>query len=182
MEKNNAKFPLLVMAGGMGSRMDFPDKGILMFHGNTLIDRGVNMLKDYTKNVFIATSDNTRITKEYYGNKYKIIETGGHGYSTDLSSVLGKIGVYPIIVIPSDLYISHESVIQRFMNEALHRNSGIVSMLIGGLFCGLSIFFSNPESVEEDKFYYVNFTERDAFNINTKIDYYLLLNRAERMK
>ena len=182
MEKNNVKLPILVMAGGIGSRMDFPDKGILMFHGKTLIDRSLNMLKDNTKNVFIATSEKTKITKEYYENRYRIIETDGHGYSMDLSSVLGKIGVYPIMVIPSDLYISHESVIQRFMNEALHRNSGIVSMLIGGLFCGLSIFFSNPENVEEDKFYYVNFTERDAYNINTKIDYYLLLNRTESMK
>lgn len=180
MERNNVRLPLLIMAGGMGSRMDFPDKGILMFHGKTLIDRSVNMLKDYTKNVFIATSENTKITKEYYGKKYSVIETGGHGYSKDLAGAIEKIGVYPMITIPSDLYISHESVIDRFMNEALHRNSGIVSMLIGGLFCGLSIFFSNPENVDEDKFYYVNFTERDAYNINTKVDYYLLLNRTER--
>ena len=180
MAENNGKLPLLIMAGGVGSRIDFPDKGILMFHGQTLIDRSTGMLKDYVKNVFIATSPNTVITTEYYNKKYAIIETEGKGYSKDLSDSLRKIGLFPILVIPSDLYISHEAVIHRFMNEALHRKTGIVSMLIGGLFCGFSLFFSTPEMVEEDKFYYVNFTERDAYNINTKVDYYLLLNRTEK--
>ncbi|MCL4350204.1 MAG: NTP transferase domain-containing protein [Candidatus Thermoplasmatota archaeon] len=180
MEKNSdsGKFPMLIMAGGTGSRMDFPDKGILMVKGKTLIDRNVDLLSQYTENAFIATTKSTVITKEYYYGKFPVLETEGRGYSEDLSDALSKIGTYPILVVPSDLYIYHPEVVNRFMKEALYRKKGVVSMLIGGIFSGFSLYFSKPQDVDEDHFYYINFTERDACNVNTRVDYYLLLNKS----
>ncbi|MCI2413506.1 MAG: NTP transferase domain-containing protein, partial [Cuniculiplasma sp.] len=77
MEKNDGKLPLVIMSGGTGSRMNMPDKGLLMIRGETLIGRNLKFLEEVAKPVYLAVTPNTEITEKYYSEKLEIIKTSG---------------------------------------------------------------------------------------------------------
>ncbi len=182
MEKNDGKLPLVIMSGGTGSRMNMPDKGLLMIRGETLIGRNLKFLEEVAKPVYLAVTPNTEITEKYYSEKLEIIKTSGSGYSEDLGKVLKRINAYPIMVIPGDIYFSDQEVVNSFIAFAKKSGRGIVSMLIEGLFCGVSIFFSPPDDVKSEEFQSFDVSEKQAYNVNTVEDFFLILNRLKKQK
>lgn len=180
MEKSEPPFRILVMAGGTGSRMDFPDKGILLIQGQTLIGRNLSMLSAYSDEIYIAVSDKTEITRKVFEGKHEVIETPGRGYSEDLNFCLKKIGRYPVFTIAADLFIEEPDVIKTFLDFANSKGKGIISMLSDGLFCGMSYFFSDPEKIPEDEFFTLDVKGKLVRNINTTIDFFALINRMKR--
>jgi GTP:adenosylcobinamide-phosphate guanylyltransferase len=55
-------------------------------------------------------------------------------------------------------------------------------MLIEGLFCGVSIFFSPPDDVKSEEFQSFDVSEKQAYNVNTVEDFFLILNRLKKQK
>ena len=182
MEKNDGKLPLIIMAGGTGTRMNMPDKGLLMIQGETLIGRNLKILKEKTEPVYLVVTPHTEITEKYYSETLKIIKTTKKGYAEDLGDVLRKVNSYPVMVIPGDIYFSEEEILENFIDTALKIGKGIVSMLVEGLFCGVSLFFSPPDNVKSDDYSSFDVSEKQAYNVNTVEDFFLILNRMKKLK
>ncbi len=182
MEKSEPPFIILVMAGGTGSRMDFPDKGILMVQGKTLIQRNLDILSKYSDKIYISVSDKTGITEKMYRDKYEIIRTPGQGYPSDLEYSMKYMDKYPVLTVASDLYFEDTRVIDEFINFAMSTGKGVVTLLADGLFCGMSIFFSDPEKIGYDDYYNYDAKKRGIRNINTTLDFFALLNKINRKR
>jgi GTP:adenosylcobinamide-phosphate guanylyltransferase len=182
MERNNVEIPLLIMAGGSGTRMNFSDKGLLMVKGETLITRNINMFRHDFKPIYIAISTRTVMTEKYFRDKEKLIETTGEDYTKDISLALKEISMYPLLVLPSDVFIRSADVILNFLDFAKKKGKGISSLLIEGLFCGISIFYGDPTKISADEFYVYNVAEKDVYNINTVEDFFLIINKLKNGK
>lgn len=178
--ENDNKINLLIMAGGTGSRMNLSDKGLLMIRGETLVDRNLKLLEDCVKKVYMAVSPNTEKTANYFKDRVTIIKTAGNDYSTDIGVALEALDSFPVLVMPADIYIRDLTVVTNLIDMAREKGKGITSMLIEGLFCGVSVFMEKPKDVETEDFYGYNVTEKQAYNINTVEDFFLILNRLRK--
>ena len=188
----------LVMAGGKGSRMEFPaPEKLLLKYEKPIIFHVIDSLNDshcFSK-VFAATSSNSPDTKfELEQIGIETLDTSGDGYVNDLNFLLQKMGG-SIFVVSGDLPLLDKEIIQKlvkfntesiwtsFLVSKKFLNSlGLESNLLinyGDIDCvhtGISIInadkIQNLDQVKED--YIILDDKRIAFNLNTKKDYELL--------
>ena len=188
----------LVMAGGRGSRMEFPaPEKLLLEYEKPIIFHVIDSLNDshcFSK-VFAATSPNSPDTKYELGQRgIETLATQGNGYVNDLNFLLQKMDGF-VFVVSGDLPLLDEAIIQKLikLNSGNVRRSFLVSkkflnslglesnLLInsGGIDCvhtGISIInadkIQNLGPVKEN--YIILDDKRIAFNLNTKKDYELL--------
>jgi adenosylcobinamide-phosphate guanylyltransferase len=188
----------LVMAGGRGSRMEFPaPEKLLLEYEKPIIFHVIDSLNEshcFSK-VFAATSPNSPDTKfELKQGGIETLDTQGNGYVNDLNFLLQNMDGF-VFVVSGDLPLldgkiiqklvefSSESVWTSFLVSKEFLNSlGLKSNLLvkcDGVECaysGISIInadkIKNLNSVNED--YIVLDDKRIAFNLNTKEDYELL--------
>ena len=188
----------LVMAGGRGSRMEFPaPEKLLLEYEKPIIFHVIDSLKNshcFSK-VVAATSPNSPNTKrvlEQVG--IETLATPGNGYANDLNSLLQKMDGF-VFVVSGDLPLLDEEIIQKlaeFNSESVWtsflvskeflNSLGLKSNLLvkcDGVECvytGISIInadkIKDSNLVNED--YVILDDERIAFNLNTKEDYELL--------
>ena len=188
----------LVMAGGRGSRMEFPaPEKLLLEYEKPIIFHVIDSLNDsycFSK-VFAATSSNSPDTKfELEQIGIETLDTSGDGYVNDLNFLLQKMGG-SIFVVSGDLPLLDKEIIQKlvkfntesiwtsFLVSKKFLNSlGLESNLLinyGDIDCvhtGISIInadkIQNLDQVKEN--YIILDDKRIAFNLNTKKDYELL--------
>jgi adenosylcobinamide-phosphate guanylyltransferase len=188
----------LVMAGGKGSRMEFPaPEKLLLEYEKPIIFHVIDSLNDsycFSK-VFAATSSNSPDTKyELEQRGIETLDTSGDGYVNDLNFLLQKMGG-SIFVVSGDLPLLDKEIIQKlvkfntesiwtsFLVSKKFLNSlGLESNLLinyGDIDCvhtGISIInadkIQNLDQVKEN--YIILDDKRIAFNLNTKKDYELL--------
>ena len=188
----------LVMAGGRGSRMEFPSpEKLLLEYEKPVIFHVIDSLNDshcFSK-VFAATSPNSPDTKfELERIGVETLDTQGNGYVNDLNFLLQKMDGF-VFVVSGDLPLldeeiilklvefSSESVWTSFLVSKEFLNSlGLESNLLLEYSCvecaytGVSIInadkIKNSNFVNED--YIILDDKRIAFNLNTKEDYELL--------
>ena len=188
----------LVMAGGRGSRMEFPTEKLLLEYEKPLIFHVVDSL-NYShcfSKVFAATSPNSPDTKhELEQRGIETLDTQGNGYVNDLNLLLQKMNGL-VFVTSGDLPLLDEKIIQvitekfnpknvwtsflvskKFLNSlGLESNLLINSGDIDCVHTGISIINSdkiqNLDPVKEN--YIILDDKRIAFNLNTKKDYELL--------
>ena len=188
----------LVMAGGKGSRMEFPaPEKLLLEYEKPIIFHVIDSLNDsycFSK-VFAATSSNSPDTKyELEQRGIETLDTSGDGYVNDLNFLLQKMGG-SVFVVSGDLPLLDKEIIQKlvkfntesiwtsFLVSKKFLNSlGLESNLLinyGDIDCvhtGISIInadkIQNLDQVKED--YIILDDKRIAFNLNTKKDYELL--------
>ena len=188
----------LVMAGGRGSRMEFPaPEKLLLEYEKPIIFHVIDSLNDshcFSK-VFAATSQNSPDTKyELEQRGIETLDTQGNGYVNDLNFLLQKMDGF-VFVVSGDLPLLDEAIIQKL----IELNSGNVwtSFLVSkkflnylGLKSNLLINYDNIDCVHTgisivnaDKIqnldpvkenYIILDDKRIAFNLNTKKDYELL--------
>ena len=188
----------LVMAGGKGSRMEFPaPEKLLLEYEKPIIFHVIDSLNDshcFSK-VFAATSPNSPDTKyELEQRGIETLDTQGNGYVNDLNFLLQKMDGF-VFVVSGDLPLLDEAIIQKL----IELNSGNVwtSFLVSkkflnhlGLKSNLLINYDNIDCVHTgisivnaDKIqnldpvkenYIILDDKRIAFNLNTKKDYELL--------
>jgi len=189
----------LVMAGGRGSRMEFPaPEKLLLEYKKPIIFHVIDSLNNshcFSK-VFAATSPNSPDTKyELEQIGIEILDTQGNGYVNDLNFLLQKMDGF-VFVISGDLPLLDEEIIQimtekfnsknvwtsflaskKFLNSlGLESNLLINSGDIDCVHTGISIInadkIQNLDPVKEN--YIILDDKRIAFNLNTKKDYELL--------
>ncbi len=102
------KVPVLVMAGGKGSRMGLStEKPLLPFLGKPLIDWVAEAILEAKKvsEFYVITSTNTPQTEQYCQKKgWKILHTDAKGYHNDLKQAVSKANLTgPILTMPSDV-------------------------------------------------------------------------------
>jgi len=188
----------LVMAGGRGSRMEFPaPEKLLLEYEKPIIFHVIDSLNDsycFSK-VFAATSSNSPDTKfELEQIGVETLDTSGNGYVNDLNFLLQKMdgsvfvvsGDLPLLdkeIIQKLVKINPESIWTSFLVSKKFLNSlGLKSNLLmkcDGVECvytGISIInadkIKNLNAVKEN--YIIIDDKRIAFNLNTKEDYELL--------
>ena len=188
----------LVMAGGKGSRMEFPaPEKLLLEYEKPIIFHVIDSLNDsycFSK-VFAATSSNSPDTKyELEQRGIETLDTSGDGYVNDLNFLLQKMGG-SVFVVSGDLPLLDKEIIQKlvkfntesiwtsFLVSKKFLNSlGLESNLlinyddIDCVHTGISIInadkIQNLDQVKED--YIVLDDKRIAFNLNTNEDFELL--------
>ena len=188
----------LVMAGGRGSRMEFPaPEKLLLEYEKPIIFHVIDSLNDsycFSK-VFAATSSNSPDTKyELEQRGIETLDTSGDGYVNDLNFLLQKMGG-SVFVVSGDLPLLDKEIIQKlvkfntesiwtsFLVSKKFLNSlGLESNLlinyddIDCVHTGISIInadkIQNLDQVKED--YIVLDDKRIAFNLNTNEDFELL--------
>ena len=189
----------LVMAGGKGSRMEFPaPEKLLLEYEKPIIFHVIDSLNDsycFSK-VFAATSSNSPDTKyELEQRGIETLDTQGNGYVNDLNLLLQKMNGL-VFVTSGDLPLLDEKIIQvitekfnsknvwtsflvskKFLNSlGLESNLLINSGDIDCVHTGISIInadkIQNLDPVKEN--YIILDDKRIAFNLNTKKDYELL--------
>ena len=189
----------LVMAGGRGSRMEFPaPEKLLLEYEKPVIFHVIDSLNDshcFSK-VFAATSPNSPDTKNELEQKgIETLDTEGNGYVNDLNFLLQKMDGF-VFVVSGDLPLLDEEIIQimtekfnsknvwtsflvskKFLNSlGLESNLLINSGDIDCVHTGISIInadkIQNLDPVKEN--YIILDDKRIAFNLNTKKDYELL--------
>ena len=189
----------LVMAGGRGSRMEFPaPEKLLLEYEKPIIFHVIDSLNDsdcFSK-VFAATSPNSPDTKyELEQIGVETLDTQGNGYVNDLNFLLQKMDGF-VFVVSGDLPLLDEEIIQimtekfnsknvwtsflvskKFLNSlGLESNLLINSGDIDCVHTGISIInadkIQNLDPVKEN--YIILDDKRIAFNLNTKKDYELL--------
>jgi len=188
----------LVMAGGRGSRMEFPTEKLLLEYEKPLIFHVVDSL-NYShcfSKVFAATSPNSPDTKyELEQRGIETLDTQGNGYVNDLNLLLQKMNGL-VFVTSGDLPLLDEKIIQvitekfnpknvwtsflvskKFLNS-LGLESELVTTYdnIECAYSGISIIDAKKikkfNSIKEN--YDILNDKRIAFNLNTKRDYELL--------
>ena len=188
----------LVMAGGKGSRMEFPaPEKLLLEYEKPIIFHVIDSLNDshcFSK-VFAATSSNSPDTKfELEQIGIETLDTSGDGYVNDLNFLLQKMGG-SIFVVSGDLPLLDKEIIQKlvkfntesiwtsFLVSKKFLNSlGLESNLLinyGDIDCvhtGISIINADKiQNLDQVKEHYIILDDkRIAFNLNTKKDYELL--------
>ena len=189
----------LVMAGGRGSRMEFPaPEKLLLEYEKPIIFHVIDSLNDshcFSK-VFAATSPNSPDTKHILEqNRIETLSTPGNGYVNDLNFLLQKMSG-SVFVTSGDLPLLDEKIIQvitekfnsenvwtsflvskKFLNSLGLESSLLVnSDNIECTYTGISIINANKiknlNSVKEN--YIILDDKRIAFNLNTRKDYELL--------
>jgi len=193
----------LVMAGGKGSRMEFPaPEKLLLEYEKPIIFHVIDSLNDshcFSK-VFAATSSNSPDTKfELEQIGIETLDTSGDGYVNDLNFLLQKMGG-SVFVVSGDLPLLDKEIIQKlvkfntesiwtsFLVSKKFLNSlGLESELLvhsaKGIECtysGISIINVNKLGLGSDiskpvkEYHIVLDDKRIAFNLNTRKDYELL--------
>ena len=188
----------LVMAGGRGSRMEFPSpEKLLLEYEKPVIFHVIDSLNDshcFSK-VFAATSPNSPDTKfELERIGVETLDTQGNGYVNDLNFLLQKMDGF-VFVVSGDLPLLDEEIIQKlveFNSESVWTSFLVSKKFLDSLslesnllvkhngveciYTGISIInadkIKNLNSVNED--YIILDDKRIAFNLNTKEDYELL--------
>ena len=188
----------LVMAGGKGSRMEFPaPEKLLLEYEKPIIFHVIDSLNDshcFSK-VFAATSPNSPDTKRVLEERgIETLDTQGNGYVNDLNFLLQKIDGF-VFVVSGDLPLLDEEIIQKlveFNSESVWtsflvskeflNSLGLKSNLlvkydsIECVYTGISIInadkIKNLNLVNED--YIILNDKRIAFNLNTNEDFELL--------
>ena len=193
----------LVMAGGRGSRMEFPaPEKLLLEYKKPIVFHVIDSLNNshcFSK-VFAATSTNSPDTKyELEQRGIETLDTQGNGYVNDLNFLLQKMSG-SVFVTSGDLPLLDEEIIQ-IMTEKFNSKNVWTSFIVSkkflnslglqsellvhsakGIECtysGISIINVNKLGLEIGKkpvkeYLIVLDDKRIAFNLNTKKDYELL--------
>ena len=188
----------LVMAGGRGSRMEFPaPEKLFLEYKKPIIFHVIDSLNNshcFSK-VFAATSPNSPDTKRVLEERgIETLDTSGNGYVNDLNFLLQKMDGF-VFVVSGDLPLLDEEIIlklvefssesvwtsflvsKEFLNSlGLESNLLVEYDSVECVYTGISIInadrIKNSDSVNED--YIILDDKRIAFNLNTKEDYELL--------
>ena len=187
------------MAGGKGSRMEFPaPEKLLLEYEKPIIFHVIDSLNDshcFSK-VFAATSPSSPDTKnELEQRGIETLDTQGNGYVNDLNLLLQKMDGF-VFVVSGDLPLLDEKIIQ-VITEKFNSKNVWISFLVSkkflnslGLESNLLINYDNIDCVHTgisiinaDKIqnldpvkehHIILDDKRIAFNLNTKKDYELL--------
>ena len=188
----------IVMAGGLGSRMNLSEEKLLLKYKKPIILHVATALSDslcFSKIIFITSPNSPKTKKLLLENNFETIDTSGKGYVEDLNTILKSVND-SVFVTSADLPLLDKTIIKKIV-RVYDPNKPCTTILVTKKFLeslglsndyevifqnqtcvytGISMFnsekISDLEKFEED-FVIIN-DKRIGFNINTKKDYDLL--------
>jgi adenosylcobinamide-phosphate guanylyltransferase len=188
----------LVMCGGKGTRMDFPEEKLLLKYKKPMIEHVINALENsgmFSK-IVCVTSNNAPKTREFVSRLgVDILETKGNGYVDDLEESLHKFEEL-VFVSSGDMPLLDSEIIKKIVGlvnstdvwtSILVRKSFLQSLGLEAEFfvnynneecayTGISIVdpkrVKNMQPVKESCIIFDD--KRIAANLNTKKDYNLI--------
>ncbi|HJH31842.1 MAG TPA: nucleotidyltransferase [Methanosarcinaceae archaeon] len=114
----------IVMAGGLGKRLDMGEKPCIEVLGKPLISYVIDSLEGAKKieRIFVAVSPATpntgKVVLNYYDGRVKVIMTGGGNYVGDMVYAVGSAGISePVLIIMSDLPLISSDLIDSIISE-----------------------------------------------------------------
>ncbi|KAA8921859.1 NTP transferase domain-containing protein [Thermoplasma sp.] len=129
------------MAGGLGSRMNNPEKALIEIHGEALIDRTVRCIRGICSIMYAAIDPSMiRLREKLLSMDIGVIMRPRQGYVEDLNNAMISIGRFPILVVPGDVYIFKCSAFLDSLRRAMSTQADVVSLTDGGKYTGVSIF------------------------------------------
>lgn len=116
--------PVIIMAGGKGSRMNYAEKALIKICNKTMLERVLNSVKDLSmNNIYITVTNHTPRTKKYcIKNRLEYIETSGNGFIEDAREAMNKINTTLSLVICCDLPFITSFTLKEFI-EAWKRSN-----------------------------------------------------------
>jgi adenosylcobinamide-phosphate guanylyltransferase len=116
------KVPVLIMAGGRGSRMGLSaEKPLLPFLGKPLIDWVIDAVAHAAKisEFYVITSSNTPNTERHCQERsWRYVHTDAKGYHDDLKQAIAKLGWFgSVLTMPSDVPAITGPVLDRVVGE-----------------------------------------------------------------
>jgi adenosylcobinamide-phosphate guanylyltransferase len=188
----------LVMCGGKGTRMNFPEEKLLLKYKKPMIEHVINAFENsrmFSK-IVCVTSNNAPKTREFVSRLgIDILETKGNGYVDDLEESLHKFEEL-VFVSSGDMPLLDSEIIKKIVGlinstdvwtSILVRKSFLQSLGLEAEFfvnynneecayTGISIVdptrVKNMQPVKES--YIIFDDKRIAANLNTKKDYDLI--------
>ncbi|WP_243670409.1 NTP transferase domain-containing protein [Vulcanisaeta sp. JCM 16161] len=93
---------IVIMAGGMGSRLLNPNKPLINVCGKSMIERVALAVNGFGKAYIATTARHTEVINWARQRGYEVLITSGTDYSKDLLESLLMVGA-PTMFIPSDM-------------------------------------------------------------------------------
>jgi len=188
----------IIMAGGMGSRMNLSNEKLLLKYKKPIILHVANALTDsncFSKIVFVTSKNSPKTMKFLLENNFEITESSGNGYVEDLNTILKSFNG-SVFITSGDLPLLDADIIKKivqiydpneicttilvtkkFLNSlGISSNYEVVFQNQICVYTGISIInsekISNLDNIKEN--FVILDDKRIGFNVNTKNDYELL--------
>jgi len=135
---------VVVMAGGLGTRLGGVRKPLMSICGRRLVDVAVSAAREAAPcaKVLICARHGDR---ELLGDVgAEVLECPGRGYVEDLAYALARARL-PALVLPADMPFLSPSVLRLFLEEAARIGEDVVTLVACGSSCrvtGISLFRS----------------------------------------
>ncbi|MBU2617450.1 MAG: NTP transferase domain-containing protein [Euryarchaeota archaeon] len=124
----------LVMAGGLGQRLDKEEKPLMYLRGKPMISYVLDALLQSEKvdEVFVVTSPYTMKTRERLEDMHiKVIETKGIGYISDLVEATELLGLKtPFLIVMADLPLLDAKLIDEVIDVYWKMNKPALSVYV----------------------------------------------------
>jgi adenosylcobinamide-phosphate guanylyltransferase len=107
----------VVMAGGLGTRLQMGEKPMVRLFGRPLIDWVVSALETAADRIFVATTDHVPETMEWAERMgLYLVETPGEGYVPDMISAVEEAGIDdPVLIVMADLPLLRGDIVEEII-------------------------------------------------------------------
>ncbi|MCY0852065.1 MAG: NTP transferase domain-containing protein [Thermoplasma acidophilum] len=162
----------LIMAGGLGSRMNRPEKALIEVHGETLLDRTIRCMNGICSDIYALIDPSMeRLQGKLRSVNVKVLAKRRGGYIEDLNHAMHSIGKFPILVIPGDIFIFNCSAFLDAVRRGMLAEANVVSFTDAGQYTGISIFNAQSGSYQDIEL------NGSVANINTPEDLRAVIER-----
>ncbi len=135
----------VILAGGKGTRIGNPEKCLLDFCGQPLIEHVLNIVRTFFRKIVVATTIKHRnILKFCKESSVDILITPGLGLCYDLCMLVNITHTRPLIIFPCDLILTRD-IVQQVLHAARIAEENICLTFIDerGGFTGITVITYN---------------------------------------
>jgi len=164
------------MAGGLGSRMNRPEKALIEVHGEALVDRTIGCIDGICSDIYALIDPSMEgLQDRLMSRNVRVMLRRRSGYIEDLNYAMHSIGKFPILVIPGDIFIFDCSTFLDVIRRGMLAEANVVSFTDAGQHTGISIFNAESGSYQDIDL------NGSVANINTPEDLMAVIERLKAL-
>jgi len=113
MRSSQLQFSCIILAGGEGNRVAGLDKGLINYHGTTLINHVIDVVKPQVDEIIISANRNIE-TYEAYG--YKVVSDTANDYQGPLAGIAAALPFCQndwVLIAPCDMPLLPSDIIEK---------------------------------------------------------------------
>ena len=169
---------VIIMAGGKGTRFGRPDKTLVEVKGETLLERLMSQVSEFSGNIFVCSSNNSPTVVEVSRKKeYKLLMEPGNNFVEAVRTCLTSINKFPCLVLPGDIFLGDARVLSKFIDFFTSSPADLVTLIHNSMPLGISIYRKLPGAWEVLSHENYDCNENMIYNVNTGEDYMALLHQ-----